>query len=100
MIQGGMTVCDLDVPKAFQRCEHHEQVGRAIAFILIVMPRGVSWLREIGTRVSAISCFEVSSRQTTGKSGSCGRVYTSSASSMAATKAALASGGIASCSWR
>ena len=41
-----MTVCDLDVPKAFQRCEHHEQVGRAIAFILIVMPRGVSWLHR------------------------------------------------------
>ena len=54
----------------------------------------------IGTRVSAISCFEVSSRQTTGKSGSCGRVYTSSTSSMAATKAALASGGITHCSWR
>ena len=50
--------------------------------------------------VSAISCFEVSSRQTTGKSGSCGRVYTSSTSSMAATKAALASGGITDCSWR
>src|SRR5271166_531024 len=32
------------MPPAFQRREHHEQIGRAIALILIVMPRGVSGL--------------------------------------------------------
>src|SRR5271166_5320952 len=32
------------MPPAFQRREHYEQVGRAIALILIVMPRGVAGL--------------------------------------------------------
>jgi len=48
----------------------------------------------IGARVSAINCFEVSSKQTRGISGLCGRVYTASRSSMAATNALLAFGGL------
>src|SRR5260370_36412291 len=46
-----------------------------------------------------MSCFEVSSTQTSGQSGSCGRVYTASTSSIAATNALLAFGGMTQC-WR
>src|SRR5437763_6370545 len=50
-----------------------------------------------GSRTSPISCLPPSSRQTTGRLGSCGRWYTSSTSSIAATKPALALGGITHC---
>ena len=53
-----------------------------------------------GTRISATSCFEVSSKQTRGISGSRGRVYTASTSSMAATNALLAFGGMTHCCFR
>src|SRR5208283_42028 len=29
---------------AFQRCEHHEQVGRPVALVLIIIAFGVPWL--------------------------------------------------------
>jgi hypothetical protein len=47
-----------------------------------------------------MSCFEVSSTQTSGQLGSCGRVYTASTSSIAATNALLAFGGMTHCCWR
>src|SRR5258707_4120458 len=43
-----MAVRDLDVPPAFQRSEQHEQIGGAVAFIFIIVPRGSSRLRRDG----------------------------------------------------
>src|ERR1700756_5050572 len=31
------------MPPAFQRCEDHEQIGRPIAPVFVIMPGGVSW---------------------------------------------------------
>jgi hypothetical protein len=31
------------MPPAFQRCEYHEQIGRPIAPVFVIMPGGVSW---------------------------------------------------------
>jgi hypothetical protein len=36
IIDGGVAVRHLDVAPAFERREQHEQVGRAIAFVLII----------------------------------------------------------------
>ena len=36
VIDGGVAICHLDMAPAFQRREHHEQVGCPIAFILII----------------------------------------------------------------
>ncbi len=44
VIDGRATVRDLHAPPAFQRREHHEQVGHAIAFIFVVMTRRLSRL--------------------------------------------------------
>src|SRR6516164_10897843 len=89
-----MAICDLDVAPAFERSKHHEEIGGAIALVLVIETAGRPGFIGIGTRVSAMSCFEVSSRQTSGRSGSWGRVYTASTSSIAATKALLAFGGM------
>ena len=43
-IHGGVAVGYLDTPPAFQRREHHEQIGRAIALILVVKACGSPWL--------------------------------------------------------
>jgi hypothetical protein len=34
IIDGGVAVGDFDMPPPFQRREHHEQIGDAIAFVL------------------------------------------------------------------
>jgi len=44
-IHGCVAIGYLNMPPTLQRREHHEQIGRAIPLILIVMPRGLSWLR-------------------------------------------------------
>jgi hypothetical protein len=74
IIGRGMAIGHFDVAPAFEWCEQHEKIGSAVAFVLVIMTgrRPVSSGR--GMRVSAISCFELSSRQTSGRSGSCGRV--------------------------
>jgi hypothetical protein len=36
VIHGGVAVRDLDMPPTFQRREQHEQIGRAIAPVLII----------------------------------------------------------------
>src|SRR5215510_11188334 len=36
VIHGGMAICDLDVTPAFERSKHHEEIGGAIALILII----------------------------------------------------------------
>src|SRR6516162_4043641 len=36
VIHGGMAICDLDVAPAFERSKHHEEIGGAIALILII----------------------------------------------------------------
>jgi hypothetical protein len=46
VVYGGVAIGDLDMPPAFQRGEHHEQIGGSIPLILIVVPRRVPWLRR------------------------------------------------------
>src|SRR6516165_1248650 len=36
VIHGGMAICDLDVAPAFERSKHHEEIGGAIARVLII----------------------------------------------------------------
>src|SRR5215813_13283012 len=36
VIHGGMAICDLDVAPAFERSKHHEEIGGAIALVLII----------------------------------------------------------------
>ena len=74
IVHGGVAIGDLDVAPAFERCEHHEEVGGAVTLVLVVERTGRPDFIGIGTRVSARSCFEVSSRQTSGRSGLRGRV--------------------------
>jgi hypothetical protein len=40
-----MAIRHLDVPPTLQRREQHEQIGRAVALILVIMPRRTAWLR-------------------------------------------------------
>src|SRR5437763_1450003 len=46
IIHGGVAVGNLNAPPAFQRRKHHEQIGRAVAFILIVAPSWSPGLRR------------------------------------------------------
>src|SRR5215467_5959729 len=39
VIHGGMAICDLDVAPAFERSKHHEEIGGAIALLLITETR-------------------------------------------------------------
>ncbi len=39
VIDGGVTVGHFHMAPAFQRCEHHEQMGHAIAFIFVIVTR-------------------------------------------------------------
>jgi hypothetical protein len=43
-IHSGVAIGYCDVPPALQWPEHHEQVDGSIPLILIVLPRGLSWL--------------------------------------------------------
>src|SRR6266403_1847649 len=36
VIHGGMTICDVDVAPAFERSKHHEEIGGAIALVLVI----------------------------------------------------------------
>ena len=45
IIDGGVAAGDLDMPPAFQRREHHEQIGDAIAFVFVIVAR---WLSRFG----------------------------------------------------
>ena len=60
-IDGGVAVGHCDASTAFQRSEHHEQIGDAIASYTESRRAGRLGLAGIGVRVSAISCFELSS---------------------------------------
>jgi len=42
----GAAIGDLDVAPAFERGEHHEQIGRAVAFILVIAALRLSWLHR------------------------------------------------------
>ena len=41
IIDGGVAICHLDMAPAFQRREHHEQVGRPVALVLAILAFGV-----------------------------------------------------------
>ena len=60
IIDGGVMVSHM--PPAFQRREHHKQIGHAIAraFVILIRDLRQAW-REIGSRISTTICFEVSS---------------------------------------
>jgi hypothetical protein len=36
VIHGGMAICDLDMAPAFERSKHHEQIGGAVALVLVI----------------------------------------------------------------
>src|SRR5260370_2350814 len=36
VVHGGMAIGDFDVAPAFERCKHHEKVGGALAFVLVI----------------------------------------------------------------
>ena len=74
------------MPPAFERRKEHEEIGGAgfntsdisdvsYAFVFVIGSRETSrFHRDVcESRVSAISCFEASSKQTSGTSGSRGR---------------------------
>ena len=44
IIGGGVAICHLDMAATLQRREHHEQVGRPVALVLIIIAFGVPWL--------------------------------------------------------
>ena len=46
VIGGGMPIGDLDMPPAFQWSEQHEDIGRAVALIFVIDPRGAAGLRR------------------------------------------------------
>ena len=69
IVDGGVAVRHLDVAPAFERREQHEQVGGAVALVLVIDAGRAPGFIGIGTRVSAMSCLEVSSRQTSGAIG-------------------------------
>ena len=66
VVHGGVAIGDFDMAPAFERREQHEQVGGAVALVLVIERAGRPGFIGIGSRVSAMSCFEVSSRQTSG----------------------------------
>jgi hypothetical protein len=45
IIDGGMAVGHFHKPPPFQRREHHEQIGDAIAFVFVIVTRLASPLR-------------------------------------------------------
>ena len=55
VIHGGSAIGNLDVAPAFERRNHHEEIGGAIALVLIIdAGRASRSFIEIGTRVSAM----------------------------------------------
>ena len=46
IIDGGMSIRDLDVPPAFKRREHHKKIGRAVAFIFVIETRRLPFLHR------------------------------------------------------
>jgi hypothetical protein len=92
IVDRGVAVGHLDMAPAFERREQHEQIGGAVALVLVVDTGRPSRI-GIGARVSAMSCLEVSSRQTSTRSGH-GAACRRPARPPSATKALLAFGGM------
>src|SRR5208283_449067 len=44
VIDGGVMVGDLDVTPTFQRREHHEYIGHAVALVFVIVSSRLSWL--------------------------------------------------------
>ena len=58
----------------FERCKKHKEIGGTVAFVFIIGASRPSRLTVlIGSCVLAISCFEASSKQISGKSALRGR---------------------------
>ena len=36
IIDGGVAIRDFDMAPAFERCKHHEEVGGAVALVLVI----------------------------------------------------------------
>jgi len=93
----GAALRHLNVAPALQGREEHEQVGDPVTDVLIVLVGVVArspGRAGRGARVSPTNCLLASSMQTKGTSGSSGSMYTSKTSSIWATKAPLACGGM------
>ena len=90
IIHGGVTIRDFDMPPAFERREHHEEIGRAVALVFVIEP---GWPPLFHPDRSAGFGNQL-------LRGLIQRVYTASTSSMAATNALLAFGGMTHCCFR
>src|ERR1700730_14097594 len=80
IIHGGVAIRDFDMPPAFERREPHEEIDRAVALVFVIEPR---WPPLFPLDRSA-------------RFGN----QTASTSSMAATNALLAFGGMTHCCFR
>ena len=74
VIHGGMAICDLDVAPAFERSKHHEEIGGAIALVLIIETGRVSCFHRDRHARFGNELLRGSSRQRSGRSPSRGRV--------------------------
>ena len=74
IIDAGPPFGDLHVPPAFKRREQHERIGRTFAFVFVVKARRLAGLHRERFACLRDQLLEVSSRQTSGRVGSCGGV--------------------------
>src|SRR6267378_1673447 len=59
VVHGGMAIGDFDVAPAFERCKHHEEVGGAVALVLVIATRRASRLRRDDPALSAMGLENV-----------------------------------------
>src|SRR5208283_601557 len=101
IIHGGVAIRDFDMPPAFERCEHHEEIGRAFALVFVIEPR---WPPLFHLDRSARFGNQLLRGLVQANQWHIGiawpRVHTASTSSMAATNALLAFGGMIHCCFR
>ena len=51
VVHGGMAIGDLDMAPAFERSKHHEEIGGAVALVLVVKTGRASAFIGIGRRL-------------------------------------------------
>ena len=71
---GGTAIGDLDMPPALKRCEQHEDIGGTVTLIFIINARWLTAFHRHWRSGFADQLFRGLIRQTSGRSGSRGRV--------------------------
>src|SRR6202012_2046895 len=64
IVDGGVAIGHLNMAPTLQRGKQHEQIGRAIPLVLIVVASRVPWFRRDRHARFSDELLEVSSRQT------------------------------------